>query len=67
MQDNYRTYSERRIGPQLQETLDSRDAQVRCSDVQRRAKVKITAGGIHLYNKKTSRRKSFISQALIKF
>lgn len=45
------TYSESRVGSQLQETLESRRAQVGRSDVQRGAKVEVTTGGIYLCKK----------------
>lgn len=43
-------YPECRIGSKFQETADRRGAEVRGRDVQGGAKVKITAGGIHLWN-----------------
>jgi len=45
------TYSESRIGSELQETFDSRCAQIGCGDVESRAKIKVTAGGINLYKR----------------
>lgn len=51
MWENNVTYSESRVGSQLQETFDSWHAQVGCSDVQGSAKVEVATGGIYLYEK----------------
>ena len=59
------TYSESRVGSQLQETFNSWCAQVGSSDVQGGAEVKVAAGCIYLYKTKQKKREIGVTQSAV--
>lgn len=60
MREKETTHSEGRICSELQQTFDSQQTQVGCSDVQGSAKVKVTTGGIYFCKKKGEKQKDDI-------
>lgn len=63
-EDREQTHSESGIGSELQQTTGRRRAQIGGSDVQRRAEVKVAAGGVDVYEYESGHTRVFHTESL---